>query len=471
MYLHKLVWLALENLAQRPLRTLFLVLTVGIGAGATMFLLAFHRGLDGAIRDNLLKGLPDKSLEVRPEGLAENAAQSQLSSLLTLGQTQTETKGIPVELVERIRDLHAAGVTREPVEVKTRPLLPFTVRIQPDFDRMEGVMSLLNLAISQRERSRIGGPVMFHGIDGSRAESELPVEITLEADEVPIFLAREWLKGADNFSQLRERDMSSRREKNMKRLAEIADTLFFKKGATGVPVFLLLSKGGKRKVVQGRVVGFCNEATIHGLSVDAGHIEQWAEWNNEAREEPLPLTYNAVTVVTNSTDDMLAAAEELAKMEGLEVSGRLVTARRLSNLRDMLPMATLIIGVILFFLAAGGIVVGLSLSVAEQIKRIGILRSVGAKQLDILFLFICEALIVGCLGVLLGALLSHAGISVVDPVIKETIPGVADIRTMFLPSERLNVLVGVAGVLVALLSGLVPAFTATLIRPSEVLKV
>jgi hypothetical protein len=475
MVLLKLLVLAIESLSLRPLRTLFLVLTVAIGAGATMFLVAFHRGLDHAIKDNLLKGLPDKELTVRAAGVAESLISSQLTSVFTFGQSQKAPAGITSEHVALFRRLHELGVTRQPLDVATRPMLPFMVQIQPDFERLQGVLSLLSIAISERDRRNAGGPVMFHGIDGHRAESELPVEIALEADEVPIFLAREWLGGASNFSQLQERP-GGRRDEMLMRLAKIADVLFFAKGARGVPVVLLLSQDGERRVIQGRVVGFVSEATIHGCSVDAAVIEQWNAWNNSSRalaqppQEPLQLAYNSVVLRARTTDDMLSAAAELARHSELDVSGRLVTARRLTNLRDLLPPATAVIGLILFFLAAGGIVVGLSLSVAEQTQRIGILRAVGARRLDILFLFLCEALIVGLLGVALGYGMQMLAISEVDVVIRQTIPGIDDVQTLFEPKPALNAAICTVGVLVALLAGLVPAFTATLIRPSEVLK-
>ena len=470
MYVHKLCALAVENLLARPLRTAFLVLTVAIGAGATMFLHAFHKGLDVAIRENLLKGMPDKLLEVKAAGQAESFMRSQMTGLFTLGKSESVVRGITPEQVERMRGLADRGVTKEPVVVRTRPQLPFQVRLQPDFDRLSGVLSLAQIFLSQRDMERISIPFMFHGIDGERAARELPVTIELAADEVAIYASRQWLEGAENFGQLKERQIG-RAENDLKKLAALADMLFFKEGAQGLPVFLVMSKNGARHVVNGRVVGVASEASLHGLSVDSALIEQWNRWNNEKKAEPYALSYNAVEIETRSTEDLLAAAADLATDPALEVSGRLVTARRLTNLRNLLPPAALVIGVILAFLAAGGIIVGLSLSVAEQTKRIAILRSVGARLADILFIFLCEAFLVGAIGVIVAGQLLWPVIGFVDPAIRGTIPGIDDIESLFNPSAAFNQLAAAVGILVALLAGLVPAFTATLIKPSEVLKV
>ena len=120
MYQHKLVWLAVENLGMRLLRTLFLVLTVAVGAGATMFLFSFYRGLDSAIKDNLLKGMPERQLTVEPEGVAESFMSEQLQSMLTLGSSSIRPKGITPADVEAFKSL--AGVKR-PVKVMPKPLL------------------------------------------------------------------------------------------------------------------------------------------------------------------------------------------------------------------------------------------------------------------------------------------------------------------------------------------------------------
>lgn len=480
MYLHKLLGLSVENLALRPLRSAFLVLTVAIGAGATMFLVSFYLGLNVAIRQNLLKGMPDKQLTVQASNMAESVISSQLTSMVTLGKGGGPPRGISDEHIQAFQDLHKNGVTKGPVRIETRPMLPFMVSVHIDFDRMKGLLSLVGASISERDRRNAGGKMMFHGVDSVEAwEQVKPFNPQLEEGEVPVFIAREWLGGAKNISQLQERP-GARREKVMLQMARIGDLLFFpknpeKSGARGVPVLIRLNKDGALKVVRGRIVGFCDEATMHGLTIDSAIVEEWNDWNNSSRgkrkEAPLQLAYNKVILHTQSSDDMLSAAEAVSKLEGLKVSGRLVTARRLTNLRDLLPPATAIIGAILFFLAAGGIVVGLSLSVAEQTKRIGILRAVGARRTDILFLFLCEALIVGLLGVALGYALQGVAIEQVDGLLKQTIPGLTEIDSLFRPTPNVNAGVGLLGVLIALLAGLIPAFTATLIRPSEVLKV
>ncbi len=475
MYLHKLLLLAIENLTLRFMRTVFLVLTVAIGAGATMFLFAFYRGLDTAIKDNLLKGMPEKQLTVEPKGVAESYMSEQLTSMLTMGQSSVKAVGISVEDVEYFKNL--PGV-EHPVKVTPKPLLPIAIKWEVDFDRLTGVLAIGSLLSPKIISRGIGGQQLFFGLDYLEAAKEFLAatgrKLPLAEDEVPIFLDRKFLRGAKDFTQIKGFKPNNR-ERLMLRLA---NKLFFDEKATGVPLMIRLerehpTKGLQPKYVPARIVGFNSNAPMHGFTIPGETLSEWHDWLNKYKRgaDRTPLLFNSVVIKTQTTDDMLAAADAISRMDKLKVSGRLVTARRLTNLQKILPPATLLIGIILFFLAAGGIVVGLSLSVAEQTQRIGILRAVGSKQLDILFLFLCEALIVGLLGVLLGYYLQLGMIHIVDPIIRNTIPGVSSVASMFESSNAFNGTVALVGVLVALLAGLVPAFSATLIRPSEVLKV
>ena len=72
-----------------------------------------------------------------------------------------------------------------------------------------------------------------------------------------------------------------------------------------------------------------------------------------------------------------------------------------------LSRGTLVFSVLLFLLAGAVIVNGLTLSVLEQQQRIGIFRAVGARRLDIAFIFLIEVAVVGALGSVLGLLIAH----------------------------------------------------------------
>ncbi len=129
------------------------------------------------------------------------------------------------------------------------------------------------------------------------------------------------------------------------------------------------------------------------------------------------------------------------------------------------------VGLLIFLLAGVGIVNGQTLSVMEQAKRIGILRAVGARRRDILFIFLSEAILIGLVGSVLGIGLAEAAMRLADVRLPQTLPEMAfRPDTFFQVSWQLRGLVVGVGVLVSLAAGLFPAMKGSWIRPVEVLK-
>ena len=118
-------------------------------------------------------------------------------------------------------------------------------------------------------------------------------------------------------------------------------------------------------------------------------------------------------------------------------------------------------GIASISLLVGGIGVAntMFMSVLEQTKDIGVMKSLGAKNRDIIFIFICEAGTIGFIGGALGVLLSFL---------------VSYIITMFgLPSTlSLDLVLGGLGfsVLIGIIAGISPARNAAKIPPVEALK-
>lgn len=131
-----------------------------------------------------------------------------------------------------------------------------------------------------------------------------------------------------------------------------------------------------------------------------------------------------------------------------------------------------LVGLLIFLLAGVGIVNGLTLSVMEQAKRIGILRAVGARRRDILFIFLAEAFLVGLAGSVLGIVVAEGAMAGADRMLPRMLP--ADLavapETFFIVDGSLRGLVVVVGVLVSLAAGVFPALKGSSIQPVEVLK-
>ncbi|QUH24489.1 ABC transporter permease [Serpentinicella alkaliphila] len=154
------------------------------------------------------------------------------------------------------------------------------------------------------------------------------------------------------------------------------------------------------------------------------------------------------------------------------VSG-LTTAVAAQSVVDQVGMVTLIIQAVVISIALIALIVGclgiinvMLMSVMERTREIGIMKAIGAKNKDILALFLVEAstisLIGGILGVLSGVAISFIANSVISRFI------IVNMSLIISP----KVLFGgiVVAVVTGIIGGLYPARRAAKMRPVEALR-
>lgn len=129
------------------------------------------------------------------------------------------------------------------------------------------------------------------------------------------------------------------------------------------------------------------------------------------------------------------------------------------------------IGGVALFVGCLGIVNIMLISVLERTREIGIMKSVGARRKDILFLFVTEAALIGLVGGILGILLGWVVAEVTNHVmfafvIKEEVPFK---RLYEIPFWLSAGAVGLA-VAVSIIAGLYPARRAASLEPTAALR-
>jgi putative ABC transport system permease protein len=104
-------------------------------------------------------------------------------------------------------------------------------------------------------------------------------------------------------------------------------------------------------------------------------------------------------------------------------------------------------------------------SVSERTREIGVRKALGAKNRDILFQFLIEAITLALLGGIVGVALGYLG----GVIAREAISVFVDFPPAFVPLWACILSLGFSGA-VGLISGLYPAWKAARLDPIEALR-
>lgn len=105
-------------------------------------------------------------------------------------------------------------------------------------------------------------------------------------------------------------------------------------------------------------------------------------------------------------------------------------------------------------------------SVLEKTKEIGIMKAIGAKNSDIMLIFLCNAAMISLVGGIIGILLGTAAVQVVLLFISIKM----NVPFEFALSLKGTVVATLVSIVVGLIAGLVPAKNASELRPVDALR-
>ncbi len=164
--------------------------------------------------------------------------------------------------------------------------------------------------------------------------------------------------------------------------------------------------------------------------------------------------------VASSVESMLLDLHKVTKdTEDFQVITASSIQSTVSGISDMLSI--FLGGIASISLIVGGIGVAntMFMSVLEQTKQIGVLKSIGAKNRDIILIFVAEAAIIGFIGGIFGILLSF---------ISSYAIGLAGLPTVLSPELIAGGLV--FSILIGIIAGVWPARSAAKVPPVEALR-
>lgn len=169
--------------------------------------------------------------------------------------------------------------------------------------------------------------------------------------------------------------------------------------------------------------------------------------------------YDTNTVASTVESRLISLHHVTTQTENFQITTAATVQSTVSSVSDTLTL--LLAGIASISLLVGGIGVAntMFMSVLEQTKDIGVLKSLGAKNRDVTSLFLCEAAIIGFVGGLLGVLLSFVASAVL---------GAFNVPTVI--SAELVIGTLLFSVVVGIVAGVFPARNAEAIPPVEALR-
>ena len=230
-----------------------------------------------------------------------------------------------------------------------------------------------------------------------------------------------------------------------------------------------LSIGNKIEIdkIDFKIVGIVEEI---GNAQDDNQISIPLDAAREIFDEPEKVDM-IIAQVKSGTDipEMQAKIEKALERKRGDTSFEVVTATQiLEQINQVLGvMQIVLVGIAAISLLVGaiGIMNSMYTSVLERTKEIGIMKSIGARNGDVLQIFLMEAGMIGLVGGLFGTALGSAIALAVGSVSKQA---------GFLLIIKLEIGVLLLGLLFAfvigMLSGILPAYQASKLKPVDALR-
>ncbi len=178
---------------------------------------------------------------------------------------------------------------------------------------------------------------------------------------------------------------------------------------------------------------------------------------------------NQATDIANAIDAKLMISRHVTnKTKDYTVTSPQATQARIASITSTFTLFLAAIAAASLLVGAVGVANTMFTSVLEKTREIGILKAIGAKNSDIMAIFLLNSALVGFVGGLIGVILG-AGLSYLLPNVLGLRLGPGGHLTTVLPMSLLLETLALS-VIIGMVAGAIPAYRASKLKPVDALR-
>ncbi|MEG1001821.1 ABC transporter permease [Clostridium sp.] len=227
-----------------------------------------------------------------------------------------------------------------------------------------------------------------------------------------------------------------------------------------------------------KIVGIINEnvnsteAVVTTIKV-ADKVNEFMKRSNKYTYEEIGPTTLSVSV--KDAGDVKPVNEYIQKDLKYSTFSMVDVAEKIKSVFIVVKSILAIVGIIVLFVAALGVINTMVMSIYERTKSIGVMKAVGASKGDIKAIFLVESGTIGFLGGVLGTVFSLFNLFIIKIIAKALLEskGVSDVaflNNVFESPIKISIITIVFAIVITILAGLYPSARAAKLNPIDALK-